>query len=360
MRKLDTLQELISLQVRKILREGGWTSLKTQQNKLTPMLLKSADEFTRKLIGDFNSWLATKQPELPPLNPVRPVGSGIYYEKDIEEDPGKAYGDIDFLVEYPVLPATDNARKNETTSTKFYNKKLFEFLREVKPTGVEIEESKGDGGMVAVIIAEVEPEKWVQIDFMVTHKDYSGWALKRFTPIRNIKGFITGSLYTSLADALLISMGERGVRAKLRNGVLVPYNLRKDTKEHEISLQFDSMFQDILDFLVSLKHGESKAEAVTQAAGISVDNLSIESIVLGIQDLASALDSAGIFDGQIFEYTSSAEFLASFKTFFNGRMDKMLNSKKFEKADTEMAMNARDKVFKTARDAKQAVADLLG
>lgn len=334
--------------------------MKTQQNKLTPLLLKSADDFTKNLVSDFNSWLGVKHPELPPLNPIRPVGSGIYYEKDIEEDPDKAYGDIDYLIEYPVLPTTDDDRKNETTSTKFYNKKLFEFFRETNAPGVEIEESKGDGGMVAVVIAEVEPEKWVQIDFVVTHKEYTEWALKRFTPIRNIKGFISGGLYASLAEALLMSMGERGARAKLRNGVLVPYKLRKDTEEHSVSLQFDRMFQDILDFLVSVRYGKARANAVTQTAGISVDNLSIESVVAGIQDLASALDSAGIFDGKMFEYTSSNDFLNAFKTIFISKMDKMLDNKKFEKADTEMAIKARDKVFKTARDAKQAVNDLLG
>ena len=359
--KLEQLQEIIAHEVQRILNEGGWTSLKTQDVRLTPLLVKSADQFTKNLLTNFNAWLANKHPEIPGLNPIRPVGSGIYYEKDIEEEPDKIYGDIDYLIEYPVLESTEDDRKNEVTSTKFYNKKLFEFFREAKPDGVDIGDSKGDGGTTAVVIAEVEPEKYVQIDFVVTHKQYADWAKSRFTPIRNIKGFVSGGLYAALAEALMLSIGDRGARAKLRNGVLVPYKLRKDTEEQVASLQFDNLFQDIVDFLVKTKYGESRGEAIAaQIPGIDVDNLSIESIAAGIRSLAVALEKARVLDGQMLQYNSADELVASISQNFIGKMDKVLSNKKFNKADTEMAMAARDRIFKTAEDAKNAVKQLLG
>lgn len=327
---------------------------------MTPNLVKSADAFTRDLLSDFNRWLSSKHPELPGLRPIRPVGSGVYYEKDIEEDPEKVYGDIDFLIEYPVLESTEDEKKNETTSVKFYNKKLFEFFRETQPAGVDINDSKGDGEGTAVIIAEVEPEKFVQIDFVVTHKKYVTWAKSRFTPIRNIKGFVTGGLYASLAEALMMSIGDKGARAKFRQGVLVPYSQRKDTEEKVASLDFSRLFQDIVEFFIRMKYGDNKSMFVAaQIPGVNVNELSVDSIVNGIKSLASALEQAGIFDGKSLAYTSSHDFLAAVSKNFADKMNDVLENKKFEKAEDPMAVKAREKAFKTALDAKNQVEKLL-
>jgi len=339
---------------------GGWTSLKTQDVLLTPLLVKSADIFTKNLLADFNQWLQLKHQGLPEINPIRPIGSGNYYEEDIEENPNNVYGDIDYLIEYPVIEYSDDERKNEVISAKFYNKKLFEFFREIKPRGVDIEESKGDAATTPVIIAEIEPGKYVQIDFFVTHKKYSNWAKSRFTPIRNVKGFVSGGLYAALAEALMMSIGDRGARAKLQKGVLVPYRVRKHTEEKVASLNFESLFQDIVNFFIQAKYGTIKDKTVSaKIPGVNVDNLSVEGIIQGIKSLGDALEKAGIFDGGTLQYNSSEEFVVAVANNFISKMDSVLNNKKFEKADTEIAIKARDKIFQTAANAKNTVKNLL-
>jgi CDP-paratose 2-epimerase len=42
----------------------------------------------------------------------------------------KVYGDIDYLIEYPVFADTPDPRKAETEAVRFYNRELFQFLNE--------------------------------------------------------------------------------------------------------------------------------------------------------------------------------------------------------------------------------------
>jgi hypothetical protein len=38
---------------------------------------------------------------LPPADFLRPIGSGTWWKEDVEGQPEKTYGDVDFLVSYP-------------------------------------------------------------------------------------------------------------------------------------------------------------------------------------------------------------------------------------------------------------------
>jgi hypothetical protein len=343
-----------------MMNEGGWSSTKTQGVKITPAVLKVADTYVKQLFSAFESWMKKNYPDTAPLKAVRPVGSGIYYEKDIEQDPDKVYGDIDYLIEYPVFADTPDSRKAETEAVRFYNRELFHFLNETKYKGIDIKESSGADGSGVVLIAEVDKDVFIQVDFVVTHAQYLGWALDRFTPIHNIKGFVSGNLYSALADTLMISMGDRGARAKLQDGALVPFKMRKNVEDIAISLNFKTLFTDIVKFFMSLKDTNAQPQFNnSDIPGIDMQNLSLSSIAHGISSLIDVLDRNGLLDGKIITYTNASQMKKAVSDTYAGKMADLRNDKKFAKAEDPMAIAARDKIFKVSQDSENEVKAIL-
>jgi hypothetical protein len=344
-----------------VLNEGGWSSVKTQGIKITPAILKIADDYVKQLFADFEKWMKKNHPNTLPLKGIRPVGSGIYYEEDLKNEPEKIYGDIDYLIEYPVYGDSTDERKTETEAIRFYNRELFRFFNETKYKGIDLKDSRGADGSGAVLIAEVQPNVYIQVDFVVTHAKYVDWALDRFTPIHNIKGFVSGNLYSSLADALSISMGDRGARAKLQAGALVPFRMRKDVEEIAISLNFKTLFTDIVNFFVSLKDNtQNPAFLQNDIAGIDSKNLSLAGIAQGIASLAEVLERNGVLDGNTVSFKSAKELKKAVAVNYAKKMAELRNDSKFQKAEDPMAIAARDKIFKTSMDAEKEVNSILG
>ena len=343
-----------------ILNEGGWSSMKTQGVKITPTVLKTADTYVKELFSAFESWMKKNYPDTAPLKAIRPVGSGIYYEKDIEEDPNKVYGDIDYLIEYPVFADAPDPRKAETEAVRFYNRELFHFLKETNYKGIDIQDSKGADGAGVVLIAEVDKDVFIQVDFVVTHAQYLDWALDRFTPIHNIKGFVSGNLYSAMADTLMISMGDRGARAKLQDGALVPFKMRKNVEDIAISLNFKTLFTDIVKFFMSLRDGNIQPQFnSSDIPGIDTRNLSLSSIANGISSLIDVLDRNGLLDGKIISYTNAGQMKKAIADAYGAKMAELRNDKKFAKAEDPMALAARDKIFKVSQDAENEVKSIL-
>jgi hypothetical protein len=175
--------------------------------------------------------------------------------------------------------------------------------------------------------------------------------MDRYTPIRNVKGLVSGSFYTSLGEALMLSISDRGVRAKLKDGVLVPFKLRKGTTEEEVSLSFKTLFQDILKFLARVLGKKGKVPKA-EVPGIDISKLSIQELARGARSLGGAMEALGAFQSPAFRYNSSREFLGAILSAFEAKMDAVLGDKKFLKAETPEAVHARDKAFKTAETAK--------
>lgn len=343
-----------------ILNEGGWSSIKTQGINITPAILKVADDYVKQLFIDFEKWMFKTYPDTLPLKGIRPVGSGIYYEEDLNNEPEKIYGDIDYLVEYPVYGDSSDSRKTETDAIRFYNKAMFQFFIETKYKGVDLKDSRGADGSGAVLIAEVQPNIYIQVDFVSTHAKYIEWALDRFTPIHNIKGFVSGNLYSSLADALSISMGDRGARAKLQAGALVPFRMKKDVEELAISMNFKTLFTDIVSFFMSLKDNSKSPEfQQSDIAGIDSKNLTLAGIAKGISSLADVLERNGIFDGKTVQFKNAADMKKAIAQNYSAKMAELRGDSKFNKAVDPMAIATRDKIFKVSKDSENEVASIL-
>ena len=85
-----------------LLNEGGIKSAKTDA-KLTPEIVIRAIDVYNRVIADFNSWLSGMG-EMP-VRSVKPVGSVSYAQRDLQDKENVIYGDVDYLVEFP-LPAS--------------------------------------------------------------------------------------------------------------------------------------------------------------------------------------------------------------------------------------------------------------
>ena len=173
-----------------LVNEGGWTTTKTQGTPLTPKVIQIVVEIMNHISTEFNSHL--KELDLPSLDILKPIGSGTWWREDLENQPDKTYGDVDYMVAYPTLKLTSGKeREDEIATIKLYNKELLMFLEADKIKGVDMEETKkssSDSSLKLILEVDIEGTPgWVQVDMVVTHKEYQDWAVFRMTPIKNVK-----------------------------------------------------------------------------------------------------------------------------------------------------------------------------
>ena len=329
--------------------EGGWSTVKTQQTILNPANVKKTVEVIERIGQQFNKHLVSI--DLPPLDIVRPVGSGTWWEQDLEEQPNKVYGDVDFLVAYPTLKLEgEDEKKNEAATVRLYNDELISWLEKAKPNGIDVEESKNISNPSSIkLIAEIDVEGtqgYVQVDLVVTHIEYKDWALARLTPVRNIKGFVLGNLYSSFGEVLDLSVQLKGVRAKLKGDTLVPYSKRAGVEEILVSKNIQTFLLDIAQFFWQQ---ESKSPFKPNRALVSwkmdTNNPSIQQLMQGIQALADQLDALDQFGGSI-KYKSKSEFMKAVADRYEQKMMTTYNASKFDKAESDEAKKTVEKIRK--------------
>ena len=230
--------------------EGGWATEKTQGTVITPDVISEVVKIFDRISTGFNSHL--RELELPSLDFLKPIGSGTWWDEDVQNQPDKIYGDVDYVIAYPTLKLTTGKdREDEIATVKLYNKELLMWLEADKIQGIDIQESKAVSTDSSVKLIAIVPLKsgdtgYVQVDMIVTHKEYSDWAVFRMTPIRNVNGFVLGNLYSSFGEVLDLSIQARGVRAKFEGSVMKPYSTRKNTEDREISLNAQTFMKDMV------------------------------------------------------------------------------------------------------------------
>jgi hypothetical protein len=284
------LTETLRLVIREILKEGGLKVPAEKRVDLAPVTVKEAIKIYLDFLESFNEWLSKKG--IPPITPVRPSGSSAYAEKDYQENRSVTYGDIDYLVSFPVdyeTSDTTERRKVEALSEKTYTSYLIDFIKTSNPKNVNV--SLTLKGNPLMLIVELSNGSLVQIDTVVTHPEYSSWMKGRYTPERDIKGYVVGNLYKALGDYLSITIGTKGVTVKTIDGKRVASNLRKGVSQKTITTDFENMFREIADYLID---GAYQADSLLeQYPGIDSDNVNLDDISRGILGLASTLEKAG-------------------------------------------------------------------
>ena len=286
-------QHLVRALVRRFLVEGGLKLPTEHRRDLTPSLVREASQVYRDFMRGFNDWLSGAG--MPPIDPIRPTGSSTHAERDIVDRPGATYGDIDFLVSFPVQYTSDDPtqmRKEEAATVKRYTELLVEYMTTTRPDGVDVDLTVG--GHPLMIIVKVPSGGLAQVDTVVTHPKYSEWMKGRYTPERGIKGYVTGNLYKALGDYLVITIGTEGVLARLKDGQRVPSNLRAGITYQSISTDFRNFFKDIADYVIQGAYEPDPL--LLQYPGMDPDNVNIDDLAYGIVGLARTMESAGDVD----------------------------------------------------------------
>lgn len=343
--------------------EGGWASTKTQLTQLTPRIMKEVVSVVNELGVGFNMHL--KSIDLPSVDILRPVGSGTWWKEDLIDQPDKTYGDIDFMVAYPTLPLGDgDERRSEIETVKLYNAELFNWLKKEKPKTVDIEESEIMSSPTSVklliVIDDNGSQAWVQTDLVVTHQGYADWALFRYTPVRNIKGFVIGNFYSAFGSVLDLSIQSRGVRAKFIKDVMVSQLKRKDVVEVLLTADIQSFMLDIAKFFWEQSGSTATFNPTQSLLGWRMDpnNPTLEDLAYGIKEVAKTLEQLGEF-GSTLKYKSANQFLEAVSKEYERKMINTYNSSKFDKAETPEAKKTVEKIRKLIDDSVAQVKKLL-
>jgi len=337
---------------------GGWATTKTQGTKITPAVLQEAIGVLENIFDDFNQWAQAHG--FDSLTVVGPGGSGVYFKKDLEENPEKAYGDVDILVMYPLNEP--QGRRAEIDTLKKYNGLFLQWLAKTTRPDLDKEETSAisDGTLKLVINLKDGP---VQVDIISTFNYSSDWAKARYTPIRGIKGFVVGFLYQAFGNALDVSVTDRGVVAKIKGGDLVNPLLRKGVEERIVTRDFNRFLAQLAEFTDEFTRGEKRAvqldQYLQQHPGIDVTDLSLEQICNGILGFARTLEQNGTFELPKSKYTNSQEFLQAVVDIYKIKIDKHTSSSKYNKAETDLAHQQRAKVMSDAETAFEYVSKKL-
>jgi len=337
---------------------GGWATTKTQGTKITPAVLQEAIGVLENIFGDFNQWAQAHG--FNSLTVVGPGGSGVYFKKDLEENPDKAYGDVDILVMYPL--DEHQGRQAEIDALKKYNGLFLQWLAKTTRPDLDKEETSAiSKGTLKLVINLIDGP--VQVDIISTFNYSSDWAKARYTPIRGIKGFVVGFLYQAFGNALDVSVTDRGVVAKIKGGELVNPLLRKGVEERIVTRDFNRFISQLAEFTDEFTRGEKRAvqldQYLQQHPGIDVTALSLEQICNGILGFARTLEQNGTFELPKSKYKNSQEFLQEVVDIYKIKIDNHTSSSKYNKAETDLAHQQRAKVMSDAETAFEYVSKKL-
>ena len=237
-----------------------------------------------------------------PVRAVGPVGSVAYFEKDLESNPDITYGDVDYLVAFPVAITKDassaDIRKLENTASREYSDSLVKFLLSNGSVKSLVNVPATVRSSPTLIIIRLPTGEHVQVDTIITYPHYTsdsgdGWMPGRWTPERGIKGYTIGELYTTFGKLFNLSISDRGVFIKTRGGKSVPFSQRKNTELTSISKNFKTFFRDIG---AHLSDSNEAHPALEQSPGMDPDNISIKSAARGIKGVVLTLEQNGIID----------------------------------------------------------------
>jgi hypothetical protein len=314
--------------------EGGWASTKTQGTKITPEVMAEVVKNLPQFEQSLNAFL--KQKDLPPVKIGRPVGSGTYYQRDLKQNPDKEYGDID--VQF-IIPRDESLSANQNTQQ--YMTAVKEFANQ-NPR-YETESGKN-------VIFDIGNDNYVQVDLVAIFQGKLEWSETQ-APEHGTKGVLSASLYSALAEALGVSISDRGIQARTRDGEVVPFRQRKNTELVDISDNKDRWGMDLAHFFGA----ESVSNTLEQHPGMKQE-VKIADIVGTIKGIAETLEQSNALPDA---YDSAQELLNSIRTVYQNKIDAVINSSKFDKAESPAAKKKAEETKQMLRDKSEQIASQL-
>ena len=263
---------------------GGLKSQElTASTRLDPLTALIAIDRYRMIMNQWNAYLANKNLEQVKL--ICPVGSTSYIVDDFDENVDVTYGDIDYLVEFPISldheTSNEDVRKFENEIIREYEGHMADFILGGFCKLVNVASLKGSP---LLTIINLPDGKCVQVDTIVTFKSYENWMPTRWKPIRGVKGYVTGNLYTAFGEYFDISIGDRGACARTRDGRPVPFRMRKDTKLEVVGKDMSVLFQDVARYLTGVR------TLNLPHPGVLKNNVNLLTIASGIREVVEIHD----------------------------------------------------------------------
>jgi len=342
-----------------ILKEGGLKAPHlTSHVKIDPEIVSMTFDVYRIVIDMWNKHLESEGMEA--VKVVTTVGSSYYH---LVDDPDAEYGDIDVSVSFPVGvesgASPDEIRKAENLTKKKYVSSLIDFLNQ----SVEIEKYVNTAATLhgadknpdsaLLLILRLPSGDHVQADTIVTFplyvkeddssQDESGWMPWRWIPEKGKKGYTIGNLYTALGSYFNMSIGDRGVLAKVRDGEIVPFRQRKDTSLVLVSKNIKTFLRDIAREFIGDEFTEN--ELLTQYPGVDPKDITIRSLSLGIKGLALTLAENDVI-------SSSNEMLDEILVLYKDGLRKNI--------DKKLSLGIDDKKYKQLERLNDSVLSIVG
>lgn len=326
--------------------EGGWASKLTQSSVITPSVIVDAEEFLLEFADKFN-----KKRDYS-IVPVTPVGSGINYLKDLKENPDKTYGDIDYLFKIQDLEESKENLK------KVYAD-IVDFIETTDISKIEKEESiRESKKSTPKLIVNLDADNWYQIDLVLAFDTYVTWTAGRMSPAQGYKGFVVGSVYSSLGKVLKLSIAEKGVKMKTSEGNPVDFSSRKYRAEHLVTRDFENMFSDIAKYFAQMS--QTTVRDLEKYKKLDNKKLTLQDICENIKKLFKDLDRMEVFETwPSFGVSNYEQAVSAFVEDFKQRIEKNSSGAKFDKAESESAKASAQKVKMQAEAAKKEVEELM-
>lgn len=301
------------MRAREFLLNGGWANPATQNTHITPALVEHAFNILKDFIEKFNEYLTSKN--IPTVGLGSPAGSTTYYKRDLEINPEREYGDIDINL---FIPKIEGLSSN--ANAELYKKEIKEFCEKTQDFQTQ------NGTNVIIKIGN----DYVQVDFITAFKHNRDWT-SALAPEYNVKGVLCNSLYSSLGEALSLSFGgANGIQAKFQNGKLVPFRTMKDVELKTVTNNPKTWAVDIIKFFGCKK----LSPRLKQYPGM-IGEIRCADIINSIRGIAETLELNGKGNAE--------ELLSQIKAIYLGKIQKAIDSSKYEKAATPAAIEKAEK-----------------
>jgi hypothetical protein len=290
------------------LHEGGWANPVTQGTHITPMLVDRVFKVLHIFVARLNVFLQSKN--IPPTELGNPCGSTTYYKRDLMKNPTREYGDIDVNLFIPRIEGTTNNANADT---------IKKAVQEFCEGDTDFQTSNGTNVIVKV------GNDYIQVDLITAFYHNKEWT-SALAPEYNVKGVLCNSIYSSLGEALNLSIGgAHGVQGKFdEEGNLVPFKTVKGVTLKTITNKPDSWALDIAKFF-----GCTKIHPLLNQYPGKLDEVRVSDMINSIKGIALTL--------QLNSITDSWELLQKIKAIYLGKIEKGIQSSKYDKAATPEA-----------------------
>lgn len=309
--------------------EGGWASTATQNTVITPRTVVEIMEALKTFESSFNTWQAKQELDVE-IKIGGPKGSGTYYRRDLEQDPEREYGDVDvecFIHSREGVSSAQRITEYRTAITN-YCLQSPDYSTE-NGTNIIMKTSNGA----------------VQVDMLYTFHEHANWS-RALSPEYRVKGVISTSLTSSLAEVLNLSFSSQGIQVKIRNNQPVSFRQSKDVELRTVSTTPETWAQDIYSLYYYLANGEKPTEfpGGLKAHGGLKDEQRLSDIVLSIKSLANAMEISGLLGhGSLISIHDKQDLIRKVAGVYSKKLESAENSSKFDKASTPAAVEKAKK-----------------